>query len=142
MKTLLKFIILILTCSLLTFCTSNTIYKKPDNLIAKDQMVSIVTDMLMATGGNNIKNLNLERKVNYFPLIFEKYKIDSTAFNASNVYYTSRIDDYSDILKEVSERLEQKKEIFKSELKVRDSLKRIERKAKTISKDSIIKDFK
>ena len=137
MRDLLKYLLLIFTCILLTFCTSNTIYKKPENLITKDQMVNVVTDMLMATGGNNIKNLNLERKVNYFPLVFEKYKIDSATFNSSNVYYTSRIDDYSDILKEVSERLQSKKDSLKLELKVRDSLKRVEKKARTFSRDSI-----
>ena len=52
-------------------CTSNTIIKKPDHLIPKNQMVDLLTDMLIASGGENIKNNDLERDVNYFPLVFE-----------------------------------------------------------------------
>ena len=83
---------------LLTNCTSNTIISKPKNLIPKDKMVDVITDMLLASGGENIKNIQLQRKVNYFPLVYEKYQIDSTQFKESNFYYVSRIDDYEDII--------------------------------------------
>ena len=86
---------------LLINCTSNTIIKKPDNLIPKNQMVDVLTDMFLASGGENIKNIHLQRKVNYFPLVFEKHHIDSTQFKESNFYYVSRIDDYEEILKKV-----------------------------------------
>ena len=72
---------------LLINCTSNTIIKKPDNLIPKNQMVDVLTDMFLASGGENIKNIHLQRKVNYFPLVFEKHHIDSTQFKESNFYY-------------------------------------------------------
>lgn len=104
-------------------CTSNTIIKKPDNLIPKNQMVDLLTDMLIAAGAENIKNVDLERNVNYFPLVFEKYGIDSTRFRESNYYYTSQIDDYEKILKEVDERLKTLKEKFDNEIKLQDSLK-------------------
>lgn len=104
-------------------CTSNTIIKKPDNLIPKNQMVDLITDMLIAAGAENIKNENLERNVNYFPLVFEKYGIDSTRFSESNYYYTSQIDDYEEILKRVDERLKTLKEKFDNEIKLQDSLK-------------------
>jgi hypothetical protein len=104
-------------------CTSNTIMKKPDDLIAKKQMVNLLTDMLIASGAENIKNIDLERNVNYFPLVFEKYGIDSTRFKESNYYYTSQIDDYEKILKEVDERLKAMKEKLDQEIKLQDSLK-------------------
>ncbi len=104
-------------------CTSNTIIKKPDNLIPKNQMEDLITDMLIAAGAENIKNINLERNVNYFPLIFEKYGIDSTRFKESNYYYTSQIDDYEKILKRVDERLKALKEKLDNEIKLQDSLK-------------------
>jgi len=104
-------------------CTSNTIMKKPDNLIPKNQMVDLLTDMLIAAGAENIKNVDLERNVNYFPLVFEKYGIDSTRFRESNYYYTSQIDDYEKILKKVDERLKTLKEKFDNEIKLMDSLK-------------------
>ncbi|MDO9038190.1 MAG: DUF4296 domain-containing protein [Lutibacter sp.] len=104
-------------------CTSNTIIKKPDNLIPKNQMEDLITDMLIAAGAENIKNINLERNVNYFPLIFEKYGIDSTRFKESNYYYTSQIDDYEKILRKVDERLKALKEKLDNEIKLQDSLK-------------------
>lgn len=104
-------------------CTSNTIIKKPDNLIPKNQMEDLITDMLIAAGAENIKNINLERNVNYFPLIFEKYGIDSTRFKESNYYYTSQIDDYEKILRKVDERLKALKEKLDTEIKLQDSLK-------------------
>lgn len=104
-------------------CTSNTIIKKPENLIPKNQMVDLLTDMLIAAGAENIKNIDLERNVNYFPLVFEKYGIDSTRFKESNHYYTSQIDDYEKILKKVDERLKAMKEKLDNEIKLQDSLK-------------------
>jgi hypothetical protein len=108
-------------------CTSNTIIKKPDNLIPKDEMVDLLTDMFLASGGRNIKNINKKRKVNYFPLVFEKYHIDSTQFKESNYYYISRINDYEEILKRVEIRLKAQRDEFDQERVVRDSLKRIEK---------------
>jgi hypothetical protein len=104
-------------------CTSNTIIKKPDNLIPKNQMEDLITDMLIAAGAENIKNVDLERNLNYFPLVFEKYGIDSTRFKESNYYYTSQIDDYEKILKKVNERLKALKEKLDNEIKLQDSLK-------------------
>ena len=104
-------------------CTSNTIIKKPDNLIPKNKMEDLITDMLIAAGAENIKNIDLERNVNYFSLVFEKYGIDSTRFKESNYYYTSQIDDYEKILKKVNERLKALKEKLDNEIKLQDSLK-------------------
>jgi hypothetical protein len=105
-------------------CTSNTIIKKPDHLIPKNQMVDLLTDMLIASEGENIKNSALERNVNYYPLVFEKYGIDSTQFKESNYYYTSRIDDYEKILKKVDERLKELKKELDNKIQLQDSLKR------------------
>lgn len=104
-------------------CTSNTIIKKPDHLIPKKQMVDLLTDMLIASGAENIKNNDLERNMNYYPLVFEKYGIDSTRFKESNYYYTSRIDDYEEILKKVDERLNALKKELHKEIELKDSLK-------------------
>jgi len=105
-------------------CTSNTIIKKPDHLIPKNQMVDLLTDMLIASGAENIKNIDLERNVNYFPLVFEKYEIDSTRFKESNYYYTSKIDDHEEILKKVDERIKAMKKELDDKIQLKDSLKR------------------
>lgn len=103
-------------------CTSNTIIKKPDNLIPKDQMVDLLTDMLLSAGGQSVKNVDLQRRINYFPIVFEKYNIDSTQFQESNYYYTSRIDDYDEILGKVDARLKSLKEQFEKERIFNDSI--------------------
>ncbi len=114
-------------CLFFGACTSNTIIKKPDNLIPKDEMVDLLTEMLLASGAQNIKNLNLQRKVNYFPLVFKKYNIDSARFKESNYYYTSRIDDYDEILGKVDERLKILKKYYEDERKIKDSIKQMQR---------------
>lgn len=90
---------------LLGACTSNTIYKKPDDLIPKNQMVDLLTDMYLAKAAKNIKTKTLERNLEYMPLIFEKYGIDSLRFQHSNLYYMSRIDVYEAIHKKVEKNL-------------------------------------
>jgi len=119
-----KIIYIAILSVLVISCTSNTILKKPKDLIPKDEMVSIITDMLIASSAQQIKNKDLKRNVNYFPLIFEKYHIDSTRFKSSNFYYTSQIDEYDIILKEVKERLSAQKKIVDSIRKVEDSISR------------------
>ncbi len=122
-------------------CTSNTIIKKPDDLIPKDQMVDLLTDLLLANGGKNIKNINLERDVNYFPVVFEKYKIDTTQFKKSNFYYTSRIDDYDEILKKVENRLKELKKIYDKERAVLDSIRKdsLMQVREKLNRDKILK---
>ena len=117
-----KLLYIIILSFLLVACTSNTIIEKPDNLIPKDKMVDLMTDLLLATGARNIKNINEERKVNYFHLVFEKYNIDSTQFKESNFYYTSKIDDYDIMLKEVERRLKKLKLEFDNEREKQDSI--------------------
>jgi len=123
------FYILFLTLFLIN-CTSNTIIKKPDDLISKDQMVDLLTDMFLAIGGENIKNIHLERRVNYFPLVFEKYQIDTTQFKESNFYYISKIDDYDEILRRVDKRLKAQREVFEKERELQDSIRREARQLK------------
>ncbi len=108
-------------------CTSNTIIKKPENLIPKEQMVDLLTDIFIADGGDNIKNINMQRNINYFPLVFEKYQIDTTRFRESNYYYTSRIDDYDEILEKVDKRLKALKEQYDSQFKLADSIERVKK---------------
>ena len=88
-------------------CTSNTILKEPDNLIPKEKMVDLLTDMYLANAAFSVKNKNLKRKIDYVPLVYEKYQIDSLRFHTSNLFYMSRIDDYELIYKEVELRLKE-----------------------------------
>lgn len=108
-------------------CTSNTIIEKPDNLIPKDQMVDLLTDMFLASGARHIKNTNQKRNVDYFHLVYQKYEIDSTRFKESNYYYTSKINEYDAILKRVDNRLKKLRTEFSEERKFEDSIKKMEK---------------
>ena len=117
------FLYLVIAALLLTACTSNTILKKPDDLIPKDQMVDLITDLVLAEGGKNIRSIEMERNTNFFPLVFEKYNVDSAQFQASNYYYTSRIDDYDEILAAVNLRLKTMQEEYMQLRKQEDSVR-------------------
>ena len=135
-----KHFYIVILCIFLGACTSNTIIKKPKNLIPKDQMVDLLTDMYLANAGDNIKNINLKRNINYFPIIFEKYQIDTTRFNESNYYYTSKIDDYDEILAKIDTRLKALKKQFEIENKLNDSLNRLKRDSLRTNKKNFRKN--
>lgn len=97
--------IIIVAVLLVVSCTSRTIYKKPDDLISKDQMINLWTDIYIANGAKAVKNKRLERKINYMPFVYEKYQIDSTRFMRSNIYYTSKIELYEEMFRKVEKRL-------------------------------------
>ncbi|HEX5743676.1 MAG TPA: DUF4296 domain-containing protein [Flavobacteriaceae bacterium] len=116
-------IYIIFALIILSACTSNTIYKKPENLLSKKMMADILTDMYIAEGARSVQNKELERLVDYMPLVYEKYKIDSIQFAESNFYYTTKIDDYEEILKTVDDRLKEMKLKYEEISKKEDSIK-------------------
>lgn len=93
-------------------CTSKTTYKKPNNLIEKDRMIKIWTDIYIARGARSIQTNDLRKNINYLPLVFEKFNIDSAQLSESNFYYTSKIDDYQKMFEEVNKILKEQKEIY------------------------------
>lgn len=108
----------------LASCTSRTIYKKPENLIGKEKMINIWTDLYIAIGAKSVKTKKLEKNKNYIPIVLEKYKIDSIQFSKSNIYYTSRIEEYEEMFEEVQKRLNELKNIYSPETEI-DSLIRL-----------------
>lgn len=107
-----KLVYLFLTLLFIVSCNSKTIYKKPDNLIEKEKMIKIWTDIYIARGSRSVQTKDLRKNINYLPLVFEKYKIDSAQLSESNLYYTSKIDDYQKMFEEVNKRLVAEKEIY------------------------------
>ena len=130
-----QFITIILISTFIISCTSNTIYKKPKDLISKDQMVDLLVDMQIALGAKSIKNKDGKSNIEYMHLVYDKHGIDSTRFSASNFYYTTDIDQYNDILKEVKNRLDIMMEKYELEETIKDS---IDRASRPVLKDSII----
>ncbi|MCH3883890.1 DUF4296 domain-containing protein [Tenacibaculum aquimarinum] len=124
----MKKVLYILVFIFLSSCTSNTIYKKPENLIPKDTMVALLSDMYIALSAKNVKNKIQQRQVNYLPFIYDKYKIDSARFKQSNVYYTSVIEQYNEILLEVKDNIDKEHKKYSKELKTQDSIKNLNNK--------------
>ncbi|QMU65878.1 MAG: DUF4296 domain-containing protein [Flavobacteriaceae bacterium] len=105
-------------------CTSNTIYKKPQDLIPRDTIVSLLTDLYIAGASRDLKNSYFQAKVDYIPLIYNKYKIDSSRFKRSNFYYTTRLDEYQKLLEQVKRNLENYKKKYVDERRIKDSIRR------------------
>lgn len=119
----MKNILLGVVCIFLCSCTSNTIFEPPKDLIPKDSMLMLIEDLYIASSAKNMKNKHKERKINYMPLVYNKYKIDSLRFEKSNFYYTSKIDDYEKMFTSVKTSLNKKKEVLEELQKQLDSLR-------------------
>jgi hypothetical protein len=68
-------------------------------------MIDLWVDINIANGTRTVKNKKLEKQVNYFPLIYQKYNIDSVRFMKSNIYYTSKIEEYEEMFQKVEKKL-------------------------------------
>lgn len=93
-------------------CTSRTIYKKPENLIPKDQMIELWAAVIIADNAKTVKNGKSQRKINYLPFVYQKFKIDSARFMESNIYYTSKIEEYEKMFQQVELKLRKIKESY------------------------------
>ena len=120
----MKKISYILSLLFLVSCTSNTIFEEPKDLIPRDTMNLLMQDMMIASSAKYVKNINQQKKINYMPFIYDKYKIDSTRFQKSNLYYTSKIDLYQEIINDVKTQLEEKKEFYGKISSRRDSIRK------------------
>ena len=141
MNKIISFLVLFI---LVLSCTSNTIYKKPDDLIQKDLMIELIGQMQIANAARSSKNLNKERSLEYMSLVYNKYGIDSARFARSNFYYSTKIDEYKKMMQQVKADLNQLKKHQDVIVKESDSLKRInsralisEKKKERLLKDSI-----
>jgi len=108
----------------LVSCTSNTIFEKPQNLIPSDTMSLLLQEMVIASSAKFMKNKGQQKNINYMPLVYEKFKIDSSRFETSNQYYMSTIDKYQEILEGAKTSLGSRNKVFKK-IKTRlDSLRK------------------
>lgn len=129
------FILLSVACAV--SCTSNTIFSKPKDLIAKDSMAILLADLYLATASKPYNNKFDKRNIDYTFLVFEKYGIDSARFKRSNFYYTTKIDEYEKIYKVVEKKLESLNTNFKTIKKIKDSTRRDSIKRARVKRDSI-----
>ena len=105
-------------------CNSNTIFEKPKDLISKEEMVLLLTDLYIATAAKSYANKQDDKNIDYTFIVFEKYGIDSGRFKRSNYYYTTKIDDYDKIYLQVQANIKTLKEKQTVLIKIRDSIRR------------------
>lgn len=108
----------------LVSCTSNTILEPPKDLIPKDTMSLLIQEMMVASSAKFIKNKYKQKNINYMPLVYDSFKIDSARFQRSNLYYMSKIDDYIKIFENAKNSLETKKVAIEKLQKLKDSIKK------------------
>ncbi|MFL0080273.1 DUF4296 domain-containing protein [Tenacibaculum maritimum] len=113
-------------------------YEKPKGLIPKDTMAYLLTDLFIAASARQEKNIYLKRRENYLPLVYQKFKIDSLRFYESNIYYTSKIEVYDEILKAVKRNVDTLQKKYEKELRIKDSLDAEKRKEIKDEVDTIV----
>ncbi len=133
-----KHIYIIAVLTFLVSCTSNTMYKKPENLIPKDTMISFLTEMYIASSAKNYKNKLLKKEKNYVLYVYNKYKIDSARFDVSNAYYTSKIEDYTEMLNKVKSNIDSIQKIYEKKQEISDSVK-LKKKRKLLDDKALSK---
>ena len=117
-----RFIILIWFLAL--FSCAQKLLEKPDNLISKDKMVSILKDMTLINAAKSTNSGVLkENGIDPTNYVFKKYNIDSIQFVESDRYYASLPQEYEAIYMEVESLLEKEKEQMEEAKKIGDSLK-------------------
>ena len=112
----MKNIIYICFFILLLSCESKVKFEKPENLLSKEEMIDLLTDMHLANATSGINNINEEKNLNYMALVYEKYGVDSVRFAESNLYYAANVDDYEKIFVAVEKRLMVLKKEYQTEM--------------------------
>ena len=131
---------LILFLLFMTFtlsCSNVQERKEPDNLLSKDKMIEIYTDMIFLDAAqrsspDEFKTYELKPSEH----IFNKYKIDSTTLNENITYYNLDFEANAEIYEKVKQNITKRSEAIDSISKLRDSLKRIENNKIKKLKDS------
>ena len=124
---------------ILQSCNKNA-YESPVDLIPEDQMVEILSDLMIlnsAQGAN--KKILEDRLKNPLGYVFKKYNIDSTQFENSNAYYARNIDQYSLIYQRVKEKLDAKKQSIQKRIEIK---KKLEDSLIKLKSDSLTKTRK
>lgn len=79
---------------------------KPKNLIAKDNMVDVLTESYLANAARSIDNRAiLDKGIKIDSMVYRKFGIDSLQFASSNAYYAANLNTYREIFAEVETRL-------------------------------------
>ncbi len=80
--------------------------EKPENLIAKDKMVDILTEAYLANAARSVDNKSIiEKGIVIDTLVYKNFGVDSLQFAKSNEYYAADINIYIEIFQKVEAKL-------------------------------------
>lgn len=131
------FLVCILTLSLLS-CRSSDQPEKPNNLIPKDKMASILYDVFVLNAAKGSSKIVLENNGIYPEnYVFAKYDIDSLQFAESNTYYGFYVEEYEAIIADVEQRINVNRELYKKLVEEEDKRKKRTRDSINKTKDSL-----
>lgn len=109
----MKGLMFILSFFVLVSCQDVKKPQKPDNLIDKETMVSILAEAYTGNAARTVDNKTLrESGIEIDAFIYEKFKVDSAQFAQSNAFYTNDINAYMELMTEVEKLLLEKKTVI------------------------------
>jgi len=128
-----KYLVLIALFISFFSCEPKTNVKKPDNLIAKKDMINILYDMFIINSAKGISSVKFEKfGLNSEKYILRKHNIDSLQFAESNKYYAHDVEIYKSIIESVNKKLGLEKKKY-------EAIEKEEKKEQDRVKDSIKK---
>ncbi|RZN84198.1 MAG: DUF4296 domain-containing protein [Winogradskyella sp.] len=108
-------LVILLVAGLFLGCEPKLQPKKPENLIPKDKMTKILSDMFVVSSAKGVSRTKLEAKgIDPEAFILKKYNIDSLQFAQSNDYYAHDIEAYKEIIEDVKAKLTSEKQKYEA----------------------------
>ncbi|MDN6279614.1 MAG: DUF4296 domain-containing protein [Psychroflexus sp.] len=105
-------------------CQKSYSVAEPDQLIEKQEMIHIITDMMILDAASNVSDIPLlKNDVKAYRFIADKYNVDSIQLKQNLTYYNTRFDENLEIYEQVKKRIEVKRNVMDSILSRADSLK-------------------
>ena len=106
-------------------CQTAEKVEKPDNLLSKDEMVSILSDIAVLKSASDVNSNRLSNFIDTpFDYVTQKYQVDSLTIAKNIEYYNFQFNDNLSIYRQVEEHIKIKKEKIDSVNIIIDSLKR------------------
>lgn len=137
MKNIIPIFILLIV---LAGCKKELI-KEPKRLIEREKMVNIMYDLSILEA-MKLENPGLMDSIKYTSnqYIYKKYKIDSTQFAQSNIYYASDYKEYEKMYNQIKARLDNEKTQVTSLIRAKTKKEMQKEKAKKKLKEKKVAD--
>lgn len=128
-----SFILLVLLALLFSGCykVNKVEVKKPANLISKDKMVDILTDMEIIEGAAVIRRERFPEyegvKKSYYQTLFNRYHITKSQIKASMDYYNNQGIEMANIYDKVMSKLTEKQTILNEKQRIEEGKKALKK---------------